>query len=53
MSGRLFKLGLTSYPAGALDYLKFPITLSGDRFINATNFRPMFGLPETLQSVRS
>jgi UDP-glucose 4-epimerase len=50
---RLFKIGLTSYPVGALDYLKFPITLSGDRFINATNFRPMFGLPETLQSVRS
>ena len=49
---RLFKIGLTSYPVGALDYLKFPITLSGDRFINATNFRPMFGLPETLQSVR-
>ena len=49
---RLFKLGLTSYPAGALDYLKFPLTLSGNRFIDATSFRPMFGLAETLQSVR-
>ena len=52
MFRRLFKLGLISYPAGALDYLKFPITLSGDRYIKATNFRPMFGLAETLQSVR-
>ena len=49
---RLFQLGLTSHPPGALDYLKFPITLSGDRFIDATSFRPLFGLAETLQSVR-
>ena len=50
--GRLFNLGLVSYPPGALDYLKFPITLSGDRFIDATSFRPLFSLEETLQSVR-
>jgi UDP-glucose 4-epimerase len=49
---RLFNLGLVSYPPGALDYLKFPITLSGDRFIDATSFRPLFSLEETLQSVR-
>jgi UDP-glucose 4-epimerase len=50
---RLFQLGLIAYPPGALDFLKFPITLSGDRFVDATNFRPLFGLEETLQSVRS
>jgi hypothetical protein len=49
---RLFDLGLVAYPPGALDYVKFPITLSGDRFIDATSFRPLFSLEETLQSVR-
>jgi UDP-glucose 4-epimerase len=48
---RLFDLGLVSYPPGALDYVKFPITLSGDRFIDATSFQPLFSLEETLQSV--
>jgi hypothetical protein len=49
---RLFKFGLISYPPGALDYLKFPFTLTGDRFNDATGFRPLFGLAETLHSVR-
>ncbi|MFQ5416453.1 MAG: NAD-dependent epimerase/dehydratase family protein [Myxococcota bacterium] len=49
---RLFRFGLIPYPAGALDYLKFPITLDGDRFVDATGFRPAFSLEETLHSVR-
>jgi len=49
---RLFKLGMIPYPPGALDYLKFPITLSGSRFVEATNFRPLFGLEEIFHSVR-
>jgi UDP-glucose 4-epimerase len=49
---RLFKLGLIPYPAGAIDYLKFPITLSGSRFVEATNFRPLFGLEEIFHSLR-
>jgi UDP-glucose 4-epimerase len=49
---RLFRWGLIPYPPGALDYLKYPITLTGERFIEATNFRPLFSLDETLQSVR-
>jgi UDP-glucose 4-epimerase len=49
---RLFGLGLIPYPPGAIDYLKFPITLSGDRFVEATNFRPLFGLEEIFQSIR-
>jgi len=48
---RLFDLGLVSYPPGAPDYVKYPITLSGDRFIDATSFQPLFSLEETLQSV--
>jgi UDP-glucose 4-epimerase len=49
---RLFKLGVIPYPPGAIDYLKFPITLSGSRFVEATNFRPLFGLEEIFHSLR-
>jgi UDP-glucose 4-epimerase len=51
--GRLFRMGLSAYPPGAIDFLKYPITLSGERFVAATGFQPKFGLKETLQSVRS
>jgi len=50
---RLFRMGLIPYPPGALDFLKFPITLSGDRFIEATGFQPKFGLEQTLRSVQA
>lgn len=50
---RLFGLGLSDYPPGAIDFLKYPITLSGKRFADATGFEPLFGLKETLQSVRN
>ena len=49
---RLFRWGLIPYPPGAIDYLKFPITLAGSRFVEATNFSPLFGLEEIFQSVR-
>jgi UDP-glucose 4-epimerase len=52
MFSRLFKLGLIPYPPGAIDYLKFPITLSGSRFVEATSFRPLFGLEEIFESLR-
>ncbi len=52
MFERLFKLNLIPYPPGAIDYLKFPITLSGSRFVEATNFRPLFGLEEIFHSLR-
>ena len=48
---RLFEVGASSYPPGAIDYLKFPITLSGERFVEATNFRPRFGLEEIFESL--
>jgi len=50
--GRLFRWGLWPYPEGAFDYLKYPVTLSGKRFVDATGFRPLFGLEEIFQSVR-
>ncbi len=49
---RLFRVGWSAYPPGAIDFLKYPITLSGERFTQATGFQPLFGLKETLQSVR-
>lgn len=49
---RLFRLGLFPYPAGALDYIKYPVTLSGRRFAEATQFRPLFSLEEIFHSVR-
>jgi hypothetical protein len=36
-----------------IDFLKYPITLSGKCFADATGFQPLYGLKETLQSVRS
>jgi UDP-glucose 4-epimerase len=52
MVDRLFRLGLFPYPAGALDYIKYPVTLSGRRFVDATRFRPLFSLEEIFHSVR-
>jgi UDP-glucose 4-epimerase len=48
---RAFRWGLQAIPPGALDYLKYPVTVSGDRFIDATNFRCLFELKEIFQSV--
>jgi len=49
---RMFQWGLWPFPPGAIDYLKYPITLSGSRFIDATGFRCLFGLEEIFHSVR-
>jgi len=48
---RLFRYGLSPYPVGVVDYLKYPVTLSGKRFVEATQFRPLFGLEEIFHSV--
>jgi UDP-glucose 4-epimerase len=49
---RLYQMGVSPYPSGVVDFLKFPTTLLGERFIGATNFSPMFGLKKTFQSVQ-
>jgi len=49
---RLFRWGAIPYPAGAIDYLKYPVTVSGTRFAEATKFRPLFGLEEIFHSMR-
>jgi hypothetical protein len=49
---RLHDTGLFPFPPGAIDYIKFPCTISGDRFQEATGFRPTFGLREIFRSIR-
>ena len=49
---RLFRYGMLPYPAGLLDFLKFPVSLAGDRFVAATGFRCQYGLREIFRSVR-
>ena len=49
---RLFRWGLWQLPGGAFDYLKYPVTLSGKRFNDATGFRCLFGLEEIFHGVR-
>jgi hypothetical protein len=48
----LFRIGILPYPAGLLDFLKFPVSLAGERFVRATGFRCQYGLPEIFESVR-
>lgn len=50
--GRLFRFGLLPYPAGLLDFLKYPVSLDGRRFVEATGFRCQYGLHEIFESVR-
>jgi hypothetical protein len=49
---QLFRVGLFHTPAAAIDYIKYPCTVSGKRFIEASGFKPMFTLEETFASVR-
>jgi UDP-glucose 4-epimerase len=49
---RLFRWGIWPYPAGVIDYLKYPVTISGKRFVEAVNFRPLFGLEEIFHSLQ-
>ena len=48
---RAWRWGFQPIPPAALDYLKYPVTVAGDRFIEATNFRCLFELGEIFQSV--
>jgi UDP-glucose 4-epimerase len=47
-----FAAGLLPWPEGAVDYLKFPVTVSGERFAVATGWKPLFSLAETFAAHR-
>ncbi len=49
---RLFRVGLYHLPSAALDFVKYPCTIDGRRFHEATEFRPIFNLEDTFSSVR-
>lgn len=36
---RLFRAGLLPWPEGVIDYMKYPVTVAGERFAEATGFR--------------
>ena len=48
---RAWRWGFQPIPPAALDYLKYPVTVAGERFVEATNFRCLFELGEIFQSV--
>ena len=50
--GRLFQFGLFHTPPGAIDFIKYPCTVNGKRFVEETGFKPLFTLEETFASVR-
>ena len=52
MFARLFRWGLIPFPPGGIDYLKFPLTISGKAFADASGFKPRFCLEEIFQSLR-
>lgn len=45
------RLGFPEIPRGALEYLKYPCTVDGTRFREASGFSPAHGLVETLRAV--
>jgi hypothetical protein len=49
--GQAFKYGLYPFPPGAIDFIKYPCTLDGSRFVKETGFSPLFGLREIFASV--
>jgi UDP-glucose 4-epimerase len=49
---RLFRLGFYHLPSAAVDFVKYPCTIDGRRFREATQFQPLFTLEETFGSVR-
>jgi UDP-glucose 4-epimerase len=50
--GRAFRFGLYPFPPGAIDFVKYPCTVNGRRFREATGFAPLFTLEDTFASVR-
>ncbi len=49
----LFRLSIYDFPAGALDFIKYPCTVCDDAFRQTTGFAPQRSLAETFASMRS
>ncbi len=48
---QLFRFKIYQFPPAAIDFIKYPCTISGDRFREATEFKPLFSLEDTFASV--
>ncbi len=48
---QIFRLGAYQFPAGALDFIKYPCTVSDRSFREATGFRAAHSLEETFESL--
>jgi UDP-glucose 4-epimerase len=48
---QLFRFKMYSFPPEALDFIKYPCTVCGERFYRATGFEPLFSLEDTFASV--
>lgn len=44
---------LGTWPAGVIDYFKYPLIVSGRRFEEATQWKPLFGLREIFEAMRT
>jgi len=49
---RLFALGLSSLPPGAIDFIKYPCTVSDRRFVAATGYKPKWSLHDIFAQLR-
>jgi len=50
--GALFRGSRAAYPPGLLDFLKYPVTLSGAAFKAATSFEPEYSLRDIFETMR-
>jgi UDP-glucose 4-epimerase len=48
----LFRFGLSPFPPGAIDFVKYPCTVDGRRFAEITGYAPQFVLRDTFASAR-
>jgi UDP-glucose 4-epimerase len=51
MIRQLFRFKVYRFPESALDFIKYPCTVSGERFARATGFKPLFSLEDIFASV--
>jgi UDP-glucose 4-epimerase len=48
---QLFRFKMYGFPPDAIDFIKYPCTVCGERFVRATGFQPLFSLEDTFASV--
>ena len=47
----LFRFRVYDFPPAAMDFIKYPCTVDGSRFVKATGFKPLFSLRDIFASV--